>query len=233
MVMKYLETTKYIFIVVLFTIYATSGFAQIGIKTLDPTSAVDVNGDLRIREITQSNSTNDRYLVIDENGLVKTSLVTPPLLRAYLNNDFTAGDDASKIYIVNDLNVVDGLSSQIDAVNGILTPSISGIYAIETTLTIATTNAAPATKNTVFGIVDNATGKWVMRFSIPSLFVYYLGADSPQGSAYSFTGAVELTEGNKYSFGITGDMKILANPTGSSGGGIGTDLSIELIKNKE
>lgn len=213
-------------------VYAVVSFAQIGIKTENPTAMLDINGDLRVREVTPSTSTKDLHLVIDENGLVKTSLIGATLLRGYIDQDFIAGTDVA-IYKVNNFKVIDGDLSQIDAVNGIFTPKVTGLYSIESTLTLTPTQDLSGIKNIVCGVVDNATGKWIMRYSIPKQIIAYMGVNSIAGIAFSFTGNVKLIKDMQYSFGITEKVKIIAKPTGTSGDGMGTYLSVTIIKSME
>lgn len=49
-------------------------WSQVGVNTTNPTTMLDVNGDLRVRSTTASSSTDDIPLVIDSEGNVKKQL---------------------------------------------------------------------------------------------------------------------------------------------------------------
>lgn len=59
----------------LFFITTSSLFSQVGINTLSPTATLDINGDLRIRTITEElvpDVAKDSLLVISRDGIVKS-----------------------------------------------------------------------------------------------------------------------------------------------------------------
>lgn len=228
--MKHLKDIKYIYLVFILMI-SINTYSQVGVNTMSPTSALDINGDLRIRNVTQSTSTDDSNLVVDGNGLMKTSLVSATLLRGYLNADFVA-TNGSNISKVNNFKLVDGNPSLINSQTGVFTPDVSGIYAIASTLTLIETDTITA-PNIVCGIVDDATGKWILRYSIPKQGLQYMGTKSSAGVTYTFKGAATLTKGMEYSFGITQNVKIIARPSGLSGDGLGTYLSVQLLTTDE
>jgi len=60
----------------------------------------------------------------------------------------------------------------------------------------------------------------------------FLSSTGLFGVARSYSGIINLTAGQSYSFGFARDSFILySNPTGSSGSGIGSHFKIELINN--
>lgn len=203
--------------------------AQVGINTEQPTKVLDINGDLRIREVDISETTDDIGLVVDKEGNVKKNITSQSYFKGYLANNFTSSSTPSTVSKVNGFLVIEQASNEFDLANSTFTPSLSGLYNINLTLT-ATATSNIATSNIVYGLVDSETNKWVMRFSIPKSYISDVGLNSTSGAVTSFSGAVILTKGKSYHLGITENIRLLSNPSGNTGGGIGSYLAIELVK---
>lgn len=204
-----------------------SGFnAQVGINTSSPTATLDINGALRIRSTPESTSLDDINLVIDANGNVGKQLnARRGIFRGYLNADFITGATGSSINKILNWNEIDDPNGDFTPATGIFVAPVSGLYEVVITTTIITTDTTNV--NYVVGLAGD-NNKWVMRFSITDEYIE--GADSNAGGATSFIGVVHLTEGNSYHFGTTNNTKILSNPSGGSGSGLGTFFAISLIK---
>lgn len=203
--------------------------AQVGINTLEPTSMVDVNGDLRIRGVDVSQNTENPILVIDPDGNLKRSITSQSYFRGYLNKDFTANSGVSTIHKITDFKVIDQASDEFDTSTNTFTPTFSGLYNLVLTFTTTATTAIDA-NNVVYGLVDAETKKWVILFTVSKDYIYNLGLNSSSGAMSSFSGAVKLTQGKKYYFGITENMKLLSNPSGNTGDGIGSYFALELLR---
>lgn len=220
---------KIVLLIASFLVTIISAYGQVGINTETPTSTLDVDGNLRVRSTPISSSTTDDILVMNDSGYVKKSIVSNSYFRGYLGSDFSSGTTNSAIYKITGFTIVDQPTDEFDTSDNTFTPAYSGLYNIVLTLTstiIADINA----NNIVYGLTDSETGKWVMRFSVPVTYAKDVGQNSTSGVVNSFSGAVMLTKGKKYYFGVTGNVKLLSNPSGNTGSGIGSYLAIELIK---
>lgn len=205
-------------------------YAQlVGINTDEPDFVLDINGDLRIRKIPIGSSTSDDVLVIDKDGIVKKSMVSNSYFRGYLAADFTSSSTDFTISKIVGFTIIDQPSDEFDIINYVFTPSFSGLYNFKLTLT-STYIDDIKTPNVVYGLVNQETNKWVIRYSVPKSYITDLGLNSVSGATTSFSGAVLLTKGKKYYFGVTEKIKLLSNPSGNTGEGIGSYVALELIK---
>lgn len=222
------RTKKTLLLIILIS-SITSLKAQVGINTEQPTSVLDINGDLRIREVEVSTTTDDIGLVVDKEGNVKKSITSQSYFKGYLARNFTSSTENNSISRITGFLVVDQASNEFNLNSSTFTPSLSGLYNINLTFT-ATPISNITTTNVVYGLVDSATNKWVMRFSVPTSYISSTGLNSVSGAVTSFSGAVMLTKGKSYHFGITQNITLLSNPSGNTGEGIGSYVAIELIK---
>lgn len=209
-------------------------WSQVGVNTAHPTTMLDVNGDLRVRDAAASTSTDDVPLVIDSHGNVKKQLSS--LLgnfRGRLISDYDsrlAGNVANSngIYKIDTITELIDAGDDFNSSTSTFVAPLTGIYEVTITLTIFGINTTNI--NYVAGLIDD-TGSWVMRFSMPKAEVEISGSGSV-GSAKTYTGVARLTAGKAYNFGFgSGDFVLLANPLGGTGTGIGSYLKIQLIDN--
>lgn len=209
----------------LLSLLSSSLYSQVGINTDTPTKELDVNGEVRIRTVEISTSTDDISLVVDSEGVVKKNIQsTKGILRAYLSSNFNAPQNASTIYKVTNWNVLNNPDSSFDSSTGIFTAPVSGLYKVTYTATIMQNGNNPQT-NIVLGVVDNSTKKWITRFSIMKGNT----TTNSVGNANTFVGLLKLNSGDQCYFGASGYVSILSNPSGDTGQGIGTYFEIELI----
>lgn len=203
-------------------------FAQVGINTNEPTKELDINGDLRVRKVLDSESSQDIALVVDKDGVVKKSITDASQFKAYLASDFTSGSD-NIIYKITNMNIIEDYSNDFDLQKSVFVPSYDGIYNIVITIT-STLSDNLVHNNSVVGLVDDTTNRWIMRFSIPKDYISSLPLNSMAGVTNTFVGTASLKKGQSYYFGVSSNMKLLYKPTGDTGEGIGTYFSIELLK---
>lgn len=222
---------KFVLSIIFYIIFTSlaNGQGKVGVNVQTPTSVLDIDGDMKIRSMSVSTSTSDDILVIDDSGLIKKSAVSNSFFRGYLKSDFSSGTTAPSVYKITGFEIIDQPSNEFDTANSTFSPLYSGLYNIVLTLTATNTNDI-STNNVVYGLVDAATNKWVMRFSVPKQYVTEVGKNSTAGVVNSFSGAVELLKGKKYYFGVTDNIKLLSNPSGNTGTGIGSYMAIELVK---
>lgn len=217
-------------IVFLIYLFPLTVYAQVGINTEKPTNSLDINGDLRIRETEISQSTDDATLVVDASGVVKRSITDLARVKGYLNTDYPSG--SASINKITDLFIVEDPKNDFNTSTNTYTPTYSGIYSVSISIT-ATPIEDIATSNSVFGLVDGATGTWIVRSSVPKTVMSSMGLNNSAGIASTYLGVVSLTKGKSYYFGISKGIKLISHPTGNTGTGIGSYFSIELTQLKE
>ncbi|WP_292008562.1 hypothetical protein [Chryseobacterium sp.] len=209
-------------------------YSQVGIKTLAPTSELDVNGDLRVRDIPESTSTDDISVVADASGFLKKKLnETQGVIRGYLSSNFTAGTADGTIYTINNWTEIDNPNNDFNINTGIFTAPKTGLYRITITGTFGPLSPVFGTNNVVIGFVDKQTNSWVIRFGIPDNALSFLEVSTTNiaGHAHNFIGVVTLEAGKEYYFGLTGNSTLHAIPSGATGSGIGSFFEVQLIKN--
>lgn len=208
-------------------------YSQVGINTTEPTNSLDINGDLRIRTLPNSLSTGDTPLVVDGNGRVKKRLSSViGLFRGVLqfNYDSRAFDSLpSNIFHIRNIGQIVDPNNDFDNASDVFTAPVTGLY--EITMTVTIRGLATPASNYVVGLINLAgNGNWVMRYSFKKESVE--GTGTAVGVAKTYTGIARLFAGQRYAFGLAaGDFFLFANPTGSTGTGIGSYFKIELLDN--
>lgn len=226
--MKNRSASLKIFLFIMLLISCSRVNAQVGIYTEAPTSALDINGNMKVRQIDMSTTTQNTNLVVDETGVIKRSILAESFFYGFLASDFKSGTD-SGIYKIEGFNEIEESNNDFDRTNSYFKPSVSGLYNIVITTTIAATSNV-STNNTVLGLVDQETGKWVMRFSIPRSYIENIGLNNTSGITNSFSGAVNLTAGKSYYFGVTFETLVIANPDEATDSTLGSYFSVSLIR---
>ena len=209
-------------------------WSQVGVNTAHPTTMLDVNGDLRVRDAAASTSTDDVPLVIDSHGNVKKQLNSlVGNFRGRLISDYDSTDagniaNSRGIYKITTITELIDSGSDFNNSTSTFVAPVTGVYEVTITLTIFGINTTNI--NYVAGLI-NSSGVWVMRFSMPKAEVEINGSGSV-GSAKTYAGIAQLTAGESYNFGFgSDDFVLLANPLGGTGTGIGSYLKIQLIDN--
>ncbi|WP_292008561.1 hypothetical protein [Chryseobacterium sp.] len=206
-------------------------YSQVGINTSTPTSVLDINGDLRVRDIPASTSTEDISLVADTSGVVKKKVSEyKGIMRGYLSNDFTGGAATSTIYQITGFTEIDNPNNDFDSSTSTFTAPETGLYRIIITATFSHFATNTGSNNIVIGFVDKATGKWIMRFSVTKSEQTFT-ATNKSGYAHTFEGIVKLEAGKSYYYGLSNGLTLYANPTNSTGPGLGSYFEVQLIKN--
>lgn len=205
---------------------------RVGIGTNIPTTKLDIDGDLRVRNLTESVNMTDKILVIDSDGVIKNKLETKGLLRAYIKNDILTDNDTDNISIINDLEVIDNPGGEFDVNTGGFTALYSGIYGITYTITAEIESSTNKPDHFVFGLL-NSNNELIKKYTVlSSNFPLRVSSSNNQtGASFSFVEAVKLTAGSTYYFGASGGLNLIANPiaAGPSGAGIGSYFELNLI----
>lgn len=202
----------------------------VGINTDNPTKSLDVNGTARVRILPLSSSTNDKTVVADGDGVLKLSLPEAKgIMRGYLSENFSTPAGTGTIHRIIGWNVIDNPNADFNSSTGEFIAPITGLYKVTISITLIENELAPnPVANFVLGVVDNATNKWITRFSLPKS---YVTVDGDTGNSVTFIGLVQLTAGASCSFGCSGSATLISIASGNTGSGIGSFFEIQLIKN--
>lgn len=191
-----------------------------------PTASLDINGNLRVRDVPVSNTTKDIVLVADAEGYVKARLNDRlGSMAGYITADFTAGSSGSGIYKLTQIKDIFDPGNDFDSATALFTAPLTGTYRVGITVAASSISTTPTTY--VYGFANASDDKWVVRFSVPDSYVE--DASGSTGSSSSFTGIVKLVAGQRYYFGVSYYTKVLASPSGSTGTGLGTYFEIKLV----
>lgn len=209
--------------------------ANVGIGTSAPSNALHVKATanpLRLEGLQESTSTNDRTLVANSSGEVKISIQSSSGFSGYISSDRSIGGSNINNIIV-DTELMD-VAGEYNTTTGFFTPIRSGVYIFEMEISYSSPyyrnlsygeNPGSGSNNrAVFGFASG--GNWVARFNFES---------STDTRANYCKGVVNLTAGTSYYFGVANSSysnsgTIDANPTGTTGSGIGTYFSIQRIR---
>lgn len=200
---------------------------------LDNLGNLDITSALRVRATETSSSTNDFQLVVDTDGHVKKQLNSVEgNFRGSLSTDYDSRLSSNNANS-NGLFAINGITEFYDAGNDFNEASstfvapITGIYEVAITLTIKGFSTPDV--NYVTGLLDSS-GDWVFRFSMQR--EEPIASAAATGTARTYLGIASLVAGESYNFGFgAGSFNLIANPTGSSGSGVGSYFSIKLIDN--
>lgn len=201
--------------------------SRVGINNNTPTNTLDVAGTARVQIIEESNNSNDVQLVADTNGVIKRSLVSTPtnIAKGYLLSNFVSGSTNGGIYRIFPINPIGVAPSNFNTTTGAFTVQRSGIYKATITITANTSGTAPG--NYVVGIctptgTEATANEWISRAS-------YDVNSQTVGRTFTHVSVLQLTSGQVIYFGTSNNTRILANPSGTSGSGIGTYFEIEYL----
>lgn len=246
-----MKNLSYIFILISIVINAQT---KLGINTSEPTHEVDVNGTMRVRNLssTQSYQTTD-LLVWAENGVLKTTdkgkvFPTVPKQTGTLISDgnnvivaqeFEIQMSADQSFssttpsVINNLNVeiLDNLQEigLFGFQNGTFQVNETGYYSIFFNLQATNTS----NNNPVFGIWDDAANVWVTATNdYFSAILTDPNYTATRLQSYTIYTSVKLTANKTYSVRAKsngGTVTIKHLSSGSTGEGPVTQLSIRRI----
>jgi len=198
---------------------------KVGVGTTVPTQKLDVDGEVRIRNVQESDNAGDAQLVIDEKGVVKRSIVTnvSNTVKAYLTQDYVSPNANNVIHRISPFSPVGEVPTNFDSRTGAFTVQKTGVYKATITVTVNTA-VAHINDNYVVGIysVQGGRNKWISKTSLPR-------NTFDVGYTYNSICFVELRRGDVIYFGTAGGARIFANPRGQTGRGIGSFFQIEFL----
>lgn len=179
---------KKIFIIFLVTFINVAKSQNVGINNNNPTTTLDVDGDIRVRSLETASSfnINDNFVLSDTNNKLKTVKfsdlnlpqvtkigtvmsvinskldIAPEVVVQSTANQTTDGTGTPKVLNTLNKELVDNYNAYS---NGIFTCPISGVYMIVLSFQTTSTNTSNYSANNVIGVWNDTTNKWVARIN--------------------------------------------------------------------
>lgn len=226
-------------LLLLFLIFPYFIFSQVGIGTTNPTKELDVNGNLRIRGLS-NNSGNTTPVSVTEDGTLVTSFndATAPGIKfvGFLSSDLSLNLDFSFKDIVLTNELIDILN-EYNTTTGRYSPSIDGYYKISMDFDIGDYSSSTNDLDILIGLWDFTSNKWVLRRTFKHKDNNNSGLGSGRNESYGITNYLQLLQNHSYGFRIftdyenstTRDAKLKSHNTGSTGTSLSTNFSIEKV----
>lgn len=226
-------------LLLLFLIFPYFIFSQVGIGTTNPTKELDVNGNLRIRGLS-NNSGNTTPVSVTEDGTLVTSFndATAPGIKfvGFLSSDLSLNLDFSFKDIVLTNELIDILN-EYNTTTGRYSPSIDGYYKISMDFDIGDYSSSTNDLDILIGLWDFTSNKWVLRRTFKHKDNNNSGLGSGRNEGYGITNYLQLLQNHSYGFRIftdyenstTRDAKLKSHNTGSTGTSLSTNFSIEKV----
>ncbi|GHC59557.1 hypothetical protein GCM10008083_25560 [Ulvibacter litoralis] len=185
--------------------------AQVGIGTTEPTASLDINGNLRIRGISEEMEpeiAKDSILVISRNGLVNrisSKKVLESTLKTTAKANFTTGSPTISLSILSNTatipfdNVAFDTNNEYNATTYTYTAKQDGIYDIYAQIK-ASSGISVATN---FGLSITKNGTVVAENSYANIELLGVNVTSPMRNVQTL---LQLSENDTVTFEITTDL---------------------------
>ncbi|UGU15896.1 hypothetical protein LS482_19725 [Sinomicrobium kalidii] len=228
---QFVNMTKVLFTIGSFLMMLDVFGQTAGINTQNPTETLDVNGNVRVRDINANvgDGTIDRRVVADADGVLKTlDSDDYTFFHSRLTTDQTLSSDALANTILFDTPIATSPFYSYDNATGILTFNAPGLYHI---MLQGGFTEFIAGNHLLLGILDNTTGLYIGRGShwtavdrsggVGQIFNYITMINVPGAGFQIRCIAYASSSGN----GV-----LLANESGASGSGNVTNITIHKTK---
>ncbi|WP_179345538.1 C1q-like domain-containing protein [Winogradskyella ursingii] len=205
------------FIVVV--LFSYMGFAQVGIGTTGPTAALDINGDLRIRTISEEfdvDLAKDSILVISRDGTVKripSRIVISSALKTAVKGNFAGGGTVNlnlgvgATYTMLPFNNEDfDFNDEFDTATNTFTAKQDGIY--EVSVQINSSSGIAASSNYGVCILKNGLVEAKEDYANVNISVLSINIDVTPTVRKTKT-LLQLNAGDTISFQLYSDLSVV------------------------
>lgn len=186
-------------------VFVNFTFSQVGIGTTSPTQTLDVNGQFRIRGLSNM-SGNEMYLHAQPDGTLVTQLTATNVsglkFVGQLNADIPLNLDAVFKEIILKTELVD-VSNEYNDVTGRFVPAEGGFYKINMNFDIGNYTNSNIDLDILIGLWDFTNDRWVLRRT----FKHRNSNNGTTAKTESFgiTNFLQLTQGVSYGFRLLAD----------------------------
>lgn len=213
--------------------------AQVGINTTSPTKELDVNGDIRIRGLSNENGRTAPVSVLPDGTLVTVlNDNTAPGVKfvGFLSSDISLNTDYNFKEIILQHELVD-VSNEYNNSTGRYSPVIDGYYKISMDFDIGDYTNSSNDLDILIGLWDFTANNWVLRRTFKHRDNNNPTLGSGRNESYGITNYLQLLHGHSYGFRIftdyenntTRNAKLKSHNSGSTGTSVSTSFSIEKI----
>lgn len=214
-------------------------FSQVGIGTTTPTTQLDVNGDARVRNLSNSLGQTAPVSALPDGTLVTAFTNTSATGIKFVGNlssDIALTNTTTFYEIILGSELIDVLN-EYDNTTGRYQPKKTGYYKISMDFDIGDYTSTSSDLDILIGLWDFTTGAWVVRRT----FKHTSNNNSPtyigRSESYGISNYLQLDATHNYGFRIhptytssaTKDAKLKALNSGSTGSSNSTSFSIELV----
>lgn len=220
---------------------ATFTFSQVGINTTNPTAQLDVNGDIRVRGLSNM-AGNGMYLHAQPDGTLVTQLTASGVsglkFVGALDADLALNLDASFKEIILKTELVD-IANEYDTTTGRFIPIENGFYKINMNFDIGNYTNSNIDLDILIGLWDFTNNRWVLRRT-------FKHRNSNNGTtakteSLGITNYLQLTAGVSYGFRLLADYdntispaplrdaSLMKNNTNATGSTLSTNFAIERV----
>lgn len=226
-------------LLLLFLVFPFFIFSQVGIGTTNPTEQLDVNGNVRIRGLSNTSGTTTPVSVKPDGTLV-TGLndITAPGIKfvGFLSSDLHLNLDYNFKDIILSNELLDVLN-EYNSSTGRYSPTMNGYYKISMDFDIGDYSNSTKDLDILIGLWDFTTNNWVLRRTFKHKDNNNPGLSPGRNESYGITNYLQLMQGHSYGFriftdydnGVTRDARLKANNSGSTGTSLSTNFSIEKV----
>ena len=217
-------------------------YSQVGINTTTPTKELDVNGNMRVRGLSNSSGRTATVSAMPDGTLV-TGYSDPsaPGTRfvGFLNADISLNEDYNYKEIVLGNELID-VNNEYNASSGRYSPVVSGYYKISMDFDIGDYTSDSYDLDILIGLWDFTTNNWVLRRTFKHRDNNNSGMTDGRNESYGISNYLQLTVGHSYGFRIFSDYdpsigssgrnaKLKYQNSGSTGTSLSTSFSIEKV----
>lgn len=231
-----MSTYKFVTLFVIFPIFM---FSQVGIGTTAPTKELDVNGDVRIRGLSNTSGTTTTVSVLPDGTLVTGfNNATAPGVKfvGFLSSDIALNTDFNFKEIILNNELIDVLN-EYNTTTGRYSPVIDGYYKISMDFDIGDYSNSNKDLDILIGLWDFTTNNWVLRRTFKHRDNNNNGLTSGRNESYGIANYLQLHQGHSYGFRIftdydnsaSRDAKLKFRNSGSTGSSLSTNFSIEKV----
>ncbi len=193
-------------------IFINFTFSQVGIGTTSPTQTLDVNGQIRVRGLSNM-SGNGMYLHAQPDGTLVTQLTATNVsglkFVGQLDADIPLNLDAVFKEIILKTELVD-ISNEYNTTTGRFVPLESGFYKINMNFDIGNYTNSNIDLDILIGLWDFTNNRWVLRRT----FKHRNSNNGTTAKTESFgiTNYLQLTPGVSYGFRLLADYDNTISP---------------------
>lgn len=225
-----------------FALLSVLSFSQVGINTTTPTKELDVNGDVRVRGLSNPNGRTTQIYAKPDGTLVN-SFTDPSApgtkFVGFLNSDISLDQDYNFKEIILSNELID-VNNEYNVTTGKYAPLYSGYYKISMDFDIGDYSSRDYDLDILIGLWDFTDNNWVLRRTFKHKDNNNTTMTPGRNESYGISNYLQLIKGHAYGFrifsdydssvtGLNRNAKVKYQNSGSTGTSLSTSFSIEKV----